>query len=416
MFDILKKKISGFVNKLSGKLSEKEEKKAEEKKPEEPSELKKEPMPELRLETKPEPMPELKPEPRPEIKPEPEPEAKPEITKPRPEVEARALVKPKLAEPDTEPEEKPVQGAAVVKPEEKLPEVKTSFFGKVKSLILPEHKISENDISEPLEELETQLITADVALPVAETIVSDMKERMVGKKIKFSEMNQFVRNTMLNSVTDVMRQDKFNLLNFVKSKEKPVKILFVGPNGAGKTTTIAKIAYLLKKNGISSVMSASDTFRAAAIEQTEEHARRVGVPVIKHQYGSDPAAVAFDSVKYAESHKIDVVLIDTAGRQETNKNLIEQLRKIVRISKPDLKIFIGEGIVGNAIISQVSEFNEAIALDGVILSKVDVDSKGGTIISVRKATGIPILYIAVGQSYEDLLEFDPNFVISKLFT
>jgi len=195
-----------------------------------------------------------------------------------------------------------------------------------------------------------------------------------------------------------------------------VKILFLGPNGHGKTTTIAKFVHMLQKNGFSCVISASDTFRAAAIEQTMEHAERLGVTAIKHQYGADPTAVAFDAIKHAEAKGIDVVLIDTAGRQETDRNLIEQLKKISRVVNPDLKLFVVEGIVGNAVIEQVTQFNAAIPLNGVILTKIDCDAKGGTAISIKKATGIPVLYLGVGQGYDDLVPFTTDYIVSRLMT
>jgi fused signal recognition particle receptor len=255
-----------------------------------------------------------------------------------------------------------------------------------------------------------------VALSVIQTLISDLKGRLVGRNVKSRELNSFVSEALRNAIADTIAQHPFDIIEFVKSKPRPVKILFVGPNGAGKTTTIAKFAHFLKKSGFSSVLAASDTFRAAAIEQSAEHAQRVGIPVIKHQYGSDPAAVAFNAIKYAEAHNIDVVLIDSAGRQETNRNLIEELRKVSRVANPDLKIFVGEGIVGNAAVSQVAQFNEAIKLDGVILTKVDCDAKGGVVISIAKATGIPILYLGIGQGYDDFIPFDPSFVLSKIFS
>lgn len=296
--------------------------------------------------------------------------------------------------------------------------VKPSFLTRIQGFILPTVKIKESDVRDVLEDLELQLIEADVAMPVAQAITAELKERLVGQQIKFSEFDAFVKRSILDSIKDAMVQETIDIVSFsrklLSEGKKPVRILFVGPNGHGKTTTIAKIASLLKKNGLSCAMSASDTFRAAAIEQTVEHGRRLDIPVIKHQYGSDPSAVAFDAIKYAEAHGIDVVLIDTAGRQETSRNLIEQLKKIERVAAPHLKLFVGEGIVGHAIIQQVSEFNAAISLDGVILTKVDCDTKGGSVISIKKATGVPILYLAVGQGYDDLILFDEKFVLSKL--
>jgi fused signal recognition particle receptor len=192
-------------------------------------------------------------------------------------------------------------------------------------------------------------------------------------------------------------------------------MLFLGINGSGKTTTIARLAYMLKQKNISVVLGAGDTFRAASIEQLEKHASNLGVPIIKQNYGSDPAAVAFDTIAYAKSHKIDVVLIDTAGRMHTKTDLIREMEKIVRVSKPDLKIFVAESITGNDAIEQAKVFNESVNIDGIILTKADVDERGGTCISVSYITGKPILFIGVGQEYKDLEKFDKEKIIKNLF-
>ena len=185
-------------------------------------------------------------------------------------------------------------------------------------------------------------------------------------------------------------------------------------NGSGKTTTIAKIAKLLQENRLKVVIAASDTFRAAAIHQLQEHADRLGVKLIKHDYGSDPAAVAFDAIKYAEAHGIDVVLIDTAGRLHSNVNLMAEMEKVARVAKPDLKIFVGESITGNDCVEQARSFNNAIGIDGIILAKADVDEKGGAAISVSYVTKKPILYLGTGQEYDDLEPFSAEAVVDSL--
>ena len=199
-----------------------------------------------------------------------------------------------------------------------------------------------------------------------------------------------------------------------RKANKPLVIVFVGINGSGKTTTIAKMAKYFMNNDFKIVMVASDTFRAAAIQQLEEHANNLGVKMIKHDYGSDPAAVAFDGIQYAESHGIDVVLVDTAGRLHSNVNLMDELKKIIRVSKPDLKIFIGESITGNDCVEQAQKFNEAVGIDGIVLSKADVDEKGGAALSVAYVTGKPILFLGTGQEYGDLQKFDKSVVLSNL--
>lgn len=180
------------------------------------------------------------------------------------------------------------------------------------------------------------------------------------------------------------------------------------------TTSIAKIAHFLKKSNLKVVLAAADTFRAASIEQLSEHAEKLKVPIIKHDYNADPAAVGFDAIKYAKNHKIDVVLIDTAGRMHTKANLLEEMKKIERVTKPDLKIFVAESIAGNDATEQAKTFNEAIEIDGTILSKVDVDEKGGTIISVSHATGKPIFYLGIGQELDDLELFNKQKFIESL--
>jgi len=170
----------------------------------------------------------------------------------------------------------------------------------------------------------------------------------------------------------------------------------------------------LQDNGLKCVMAAADTFRAAAIQQLEEHANNVGVKIIKHDYGADPAAVAYDAIKYAEAHGLDVVLVDTAGRLHSNTNLMDEMKKIIRVAKPDMKVFIGESITGNDCIEQAKQFNEAVEIDGIILSKADIDEKGGAAISVSYVTGKPILYIGTGQTYDDLKPFTKELVMETL--
>jgi fused signal recognition particle receptor len=208
----------------------------------------------------------------------------------------------------------------------------------------------------------------------------------------------------------------FDIVEFCKKSEKPVKILFLGPNGSGKTTTIAKIAKMLKENNLRCVFAASDTFRAAAIEQLEIHAKNLGIKVIKHEYGSDPASVAFDAVEHAKANSIDVVLIDTAGRQETNRNLIEEMKKISRVIKPNLKIFVVESIAGNSLIEQIREFKKNVGIDGIILTKLDCDEKGGAILGISKLTDIPIYYISYGQEYDKIEKYEPARFLERILS
>jgi len=194
----------------------------------------------------------------------------------------------------------------------------------------------------------------------------------------------------------------------------PYVILFCGINGSGKTTTIAKIAEHLKSVGNSCVLAAADTFRAASIEQLKEHGEKIGVKVITHEYGADPAAVGFDAIKYAKKNFIDCVLIDTAGRMYTEKNLLKEIEKISRVCKPDLKLFVGESITGNDAIEQVKSFDWAIGIDGIVLTKADIDEKGGTALSVGYITKKPIYYLGTGQAYDKIEPFDKEKFIQRL--
>jgi fused signal recognition particle receptor len=299
------------------------------------------------------------------------------------------------------------------KEEEKL-KVSLSIESKVKGAILGEVEIKEKDVDDVLSELELSLLEADVAYDVADDVVRSIKSSLVGKRVRSKEVEKTVKEVVRKVLQEQLKHEKPDLISMPDAKEKPFKILFLGPNGAGKTTTIAKVANLFMKAGKTVLFSASDSYRAAAIEQTEAHAEKLGVKVIKHSYGADPAAVCFDAINYAKAHGIDVVLMDTAGRQETNRNLMDEMRKIARVAKPDFKIFVGESIAGNAIVEQVKAFKEAIGLDGVILTKLDCDAKGGTALSIIKATGVPILFFGVGQGYGDIIEFDEEFVLSQL--
>jgi fused signal recognition particle receptor len=306
------------------------------------------------------------------------------------------------------PEEKieEEEGKAEEQPEKK------GFFARLKEKIVTK-KISEKQFDELFWELEVVLLENNVAVEVIEKIKNDLKKDLTQKPVLRNKVNDAVIKSLKDSIAGLFDIEKIDLFQRMERK-KPLVICFIGVNGSGKTTTIAKIAALLQHYKFSSVIAASDTFRAAAINQLEEHANKLGVKLIKHDYGADPAAVAFDAIKYAESKGIDAVLIDTAGRLHSNVNLMDEMKKIVRVAKPDLKIFIGESITGNDCVEQAKQFNEAIGIDGIILSKADVDEKGGAAISVSYITKKPIMYLGTGQRYEDLEEFDSGKLIKSL--
>ncbi len=297
--------------------------------------------------------------------------------------------------------------------------IKLSIKTKIRGALLRNIKISQSEMDELIDALTISMLQSDVGFDTTEKFTSSLMKRLAETKFDYNGMKNQMREDIRASLFDILGKtnDRIDILEYVKKKisvENPVRILFLGPNGTGKTTTIAKIAYMLKKNKISSVMSASDTFRAAAIEQTEYHAKKIGVAVVKGNYGSDPASIAYDTIGYAKSHYINVVLIDTAGRQETNKNLMIEVQKIVRVSKPDLILFVGESTSGNIIAMQISEFNKFIKIDGIILTKLDCDAKGGSVISITDVTGIPILMFGTGEDYDAIIKFNPKFIVDSI--
>ncbi len=290
---------------------------------------------------------------------------------------------------------------------EKPKKVKKSLFNIGKRII------RESDIKDVLWDLQISLLESDVALETAEKICNDLKKNLVGKEIKKKDMEITIRNTLKNSLKEILDQKQIDILAEVK-KKKPFLILFLGFNGAGKTTAIARVAYLLKSKGLSVNMAAGDTWRAAAINQLEKHGAILKVPVIKHDYGADSAAVIYDAVKHAKAREIDVVLADTAGRSHTNKNLMNELEKICRVNKPDMKILVVDSLTGNDSVEQAKAFESSVGIDGVIMTKMDVNEKGGAAISVAHAIKKPILYIGVGQDYKDLEKFDADKIIKNL--
>lgn len=223
-----------------------------------------------------------------------------------------------------------------------------------------------------------------------------------------------MRRVLLDVVAAGQRPDLLRLAAEKRSKGEPLVVVFVGIHGTGKTTSIAKVARHLLNNGFSVVLACSDTHRAGSIEQLSEHARRLGVPTVKHRYGGDAAAVAYDAIRHARARGINAVLIDTAGRMETDRNLMESMRKIARVASPDLVIFVGDALTGNDAVAQASEFNKYVPISGAILTKMDADAKGGAAISIAYVTGKPILFLGTGQRYEDLVPFDPKALVDSI--
>ena len=424
MFDFLKKKVKSFTEKVKQAIEKKPEKKsaisetkvlekekiqAEAARKGEKKLFEKEAEPaERELETVAE-KPGIKAE---EIAIEKHERASEETRAEKPEevAEETAIEMPRAKEEI----EKPSAGLKPKEDDKRKLEAKKSLKTRLVSVFAKEVSIEEADIKGFLEEFELALLESDVEQDAARAIVEELHKELAGKKISRKEnLSEFLKGEIRKALLKVMQAPEKNFWKIAEEK-KPFKVMFLGPNGAGKTTSIAKLAFAFKQKGKKVVFASSDTFRAGSIEQIETHAERLGIRVVKHQYGADPAAVAFDAVKAAEAGKADAVFIDTAGRQETNKNLMQELKKINRVIKPDLRIYVGEAFTGQALLQQASEFEKEIGIDGFILTKIDTDAKGGTAISLLYKLKKPILFIGTGQGYEDLEEFKPEFIIDRI--
>ncbi len=398
MFGFLKKKLSEGVKKIVEAVAGKKEEPAEEK------------LEEKIIEKIPE-------QPKVEISKEAEHKEKIE------EVLEPLAVEEKFLEAEEELEEKKGGPAPPQRKEEKIieeklvptkePKKKLGLIEKLKKAIT-EKEIEEKDISPLLDDLQTGLLESDVALEVAEKICGDLKNNLVGRSLLRAKIEQTIKESLRASVREILNQKPIDIFSLVKEK-KPLKIIFLGFNGTGKTTTIARLGHLFKEKKLELVFAAADTWRAAAIEQIEHHGKKLSIPVVKQKYGADPAAVIFDAVKFAESKKFDVVLADTAGRAHTNSALMDEMKKIVRVNKPDLKILVLDSLTGNDAVEQARLFNEAVGVDGLIFTKADVYDKGGALLSAAFTLKKPIMFIGVGQDYKDLKEFDVEEIVRGLF-
>jgi len=267
-----------------------------------------------------------------------------------------------------------------------------------------------------LDELEEAMISADMGVDAAGQIIDDARTAYREGAIPDGEtLELFVKNAMKK----VLRQEE-NRVQLADSG--PTVILVAGVNGSGKTTSIAKLAYHFTKDGKKVLLAASDTFRAAAVEQLDIWSKRIGVDIVKHQMGSDPAAVAYDAIEAAVARKVDVLIVDTAGRLHTQRNLMQELGKIKRVlqkkipSAPHEVLMVLDATTGQNAVSQAKLFNEAIGITGIVLSKLDGTAKGGIIVAICKQLNIPVKFIGIGEQMGDIETFDAERFVDALFT
>jgi fused signal recognition particle receptor len=294
-------------------------------------------------------------------------------------------------------------------------ELDTGFARKAKNLARGKFVIEEDDLEGPLQDLEMALLASDVEMDVANALLDNIRDELVGEtRTVTTSTGAVVEDALESALLDVISVGQFDFEERVQQADKPVVIVFTGVNGVGKTTSIAKLTEYLADRGLSSVMANGDTFRAGANEQIREHANRLDRKLIAHEQGGDPAAVIYDAVEYAEANDVDVVLGDTAGRLHTSEGLMDQLGKIDRVVEPDMTLFVDEAVAGQDAVKRAREFDDAASIDGTILTKADADSGGGAAISIAYVTGKPILFLGTGQGYDDLERFDPEWVVEQL--
>ncbi len=290
--------------------------------------------------------------------------------------------------------------------------IEIGFKTRLKTAIRRRAKLGESEIDDITWKLQMELMQNDVAMEVAEAIGKKLKEKLASTE--FVDPGTQIREIFRKILIDILEAGGgLDFIEFVKNHEKPVRVVFFGINGCGKTTTIAKIAHMLKKMSLSVVVAAGDTFRAGAQEQLGKHAERVGVRMVHHQRGGDAAAVVFDAIRHAEANSIDVVLADTSGRMQSDVDLMGEMEKIVRVNRPDLRIFVGDALTGNDAVEQAKVFNERIGIDATILAKCDA-SKGGAALSVSYVTGKPVIFLGTGQGYDDLEKFSAEDFVDKI--
>ncbi|MFX0113630.1 MAG: signal recognition particle-docking protein FtsY [Candidatus Hodarchaeota archaeon] len=303
------------------------------------------------------------------------------------------------------------------------PSLKKGFHNLLERVTTGE--LTEKNLEKPLNEIRLLLIRNDTATEVADEIAANVGKLMLGQrakrfsnKVKLLEValrRALIRQLTPKSQIDILQQLKERDTKNSSAEPTPLVVLFLGVNGTGKTTTVAKLAHAIKNAKYRPVLASADTFRSGAQEQLKTHADRLKVAIIQGQYKADPAAVAFDAIAHAKARHGHVVLIDTAGRMEENYDLLREMEKIKRVTGPDITILVADALAGNAAVAQAKNFHTQVGVDGVILTKMDADARGGAALSITHVTdGKPICYVGIGQEYKDLKPFNPEEFVKHL--
>lgn len=290
---------------------------------------------------------------------------------------------------------------------EKFKDSVKDFSSSVKSKVA-EKELDEETLNPLLEDLRLKLLQNNVSLEAAEAIEEELREKLLGQEVTRGKVQETVDQAVEEVLLELL-DDSFNFEQRLDEAEDPATVFFIGFNGSGKTTSVAKMAEKLKDRGV--VMGAGDTFRAASIEQLEEHGDNLDVKVISHEYESDPAAVGYDTVEHAENEG-KVALVDTAGRSHADKNLMNELDKMIRVNEPDVTFLVVDALAGNDVLEQAEAYEGMF--DAVIVTKMDVDESGGAIISISERSGKPVAFLGTGQGYDDIREFNKESFVEDI--
>ena len=271
-----------------------------------------------------------------------------------------------------------------------------------------------------LEELEWVLLESDISSDAVTAVIDALRNNLIGARLrKGADLSKVVEAALKRSLRNLLSAGYWDfdasIKSFIEAGDSPVVVMLVGVNGTGKTTTAAKIAKRLLDMNLTVIAAAGDTFRAGAIQQLEAHCENLGIRCISSERGGDTAAISRDAIESAQAKNIDVVLVDTAGRMQNKTNLMNELNKVRRVANPHLTLFVGDSLAGNDAVDQARMFQEIMKFDGAVLTKVDTDAKGGAGLSIAFATGRPIVFAGIGQGYDDLKQFDPDWLLEQMF-